>query len=114
MSEPYLFRQNYLRWWKKFDFFNKDAIYAKRGVIALIPPIALTKQPSSSPQLSLKNMLAGLSQEEAMQLFKETFGIQIGKDKGKRPMLPYQDSQDPYEKESDDNLMELTQHLGKS
>ncbi|PIN17194.1 hypothetical protein CDL12_10144 [Handroanthus impetiginosus] len=70
--------------------------------------------PNEDVQLSLKDMLAGLSQEEAMKLFAETFGVQIGKDKGKRPMSPYQDSQDPYEDESDDSLMELTQHLGKS
>ncbi|PIN06178.1 hypothetical protein CDL12_21272 [Handroanthus impetiginosus] len=114
MSEPYLFRQNYLRWWNKFDFFDKEAVYSKRGIIALTPPTAPVNQTQSSPQLSLKDMLAGISQEEAMKLFAETFGVQIGKDKGKRPVSPYQDSQDPYEDESDDSLMELTQHLGKS
>ncbi|PIN13989.1 hypothetical protein CDL12_13386 [Handroanthus impetiginosus] len=115
MTEPYLFRrQNYLRWWNKFDFFDKEAVYSKRGIITLTPPIASIKQTQPAPQLSLKDMLAGLSQEEAMKLFKETFGIQIGKDKGKRPMSPYQDSQDLYEDKSDDSLMELTQHLGKS
>ncbi|PIN16893.1 hypothetical protein CDL12_10452 [Handroanthus impetiginosus] len=103
MTEPYLFRQNYLRWWNKFDFFDKDAVYTKRGAIALTPPTAPAKQSSmqNSPQLSLKDMLAGLSQEEAMKLFTETFGVRI-------------DSQDPYEADSDDSLMELTQHLGKS
>ncbi|PIN15479.1 hypothetical protein CDL12_11880 [Handroanthus impetiginosus] len=95
MTESYLFRQNYLKWWNKFNFFDKEAVYSKRG-------------------LSLKDMLAGLSQEEAMKLFTETFGVQIGKDKGNRPMSSYQDSQDPYEADSDDSLMELTQHLGKS
>ncbi|PIN13057.1 hypothetical protein CDL12_14323 [Handroanthus impetiginosus] len=103
MMEPYLFRQNYLRWWNKFDFFDKEAVYTKRGPTT-----------QSTPQLNLKDMLAGLSQEEAMKLFAETFGVQIGNDKGKRPMSPYQDSQDPYDEESDDSLMELTQHLGKS
>ncbi|PIN17131.1 hypothetical protein CDL12_10209 [Handroanthus impetiginosus] len=99
IMEPYLFRQNYLRWWNKFDFFDKEAVYTKRGVIALTPPTA-PKQPTkqSTPQLSLKDMLAGLSQEEAMKLFAETFG----------------DSQDPYEEENDDSLIELTQHLEKS
>ncbi|PIN08009.1 hypothetical protein CDL12_19418 [Handroanthus impetiginosus] len=107
---------NYLRWWNKFDFFEKDAVYTKRGVITLTPPTAPVKQSSTqnSPQLNLKGMLAGLSQEEAMKLFAETFGVQIGKDKGKRHMSPYQDSQDSYEEDSDDSLMELTQHLGKS
>ncbi|PIN13974.1 hypothetical protein CDL12_13400 [Handroanthus impetiginosus] len=114
ITEPYLFRQNYLRWWNKFDCFDKEAVYTKRGVITLTPPTAPSKQPQSTPQLSLKDMLAGLSQEEAMKLFAKTFGVQIGKDKGKRPMSPYQDSQDPYEEDSDDSLMELTQHLGKS
>ncbi|PIN25602.1 hypothetical protein CDL12_01652 [Handroanthus impetiginosus] len=104
MTEPYLFRQNFLKWWNKFDFFDKEAVYSKRGVIALTPPTAPTKQTQPTPRLS---------QEEAMKLFAETFGVQIEKDKGKRPMSPYQDSQDPYEDESDDSLMELTQHLGK-
>ncbi|PIM97316.1 hypothetical protein CDL12_30215 [Handroanthus impetiginosus] len=45
MMEPYLFRQNYLRWWNKFDFFDKEAVYTKRGVITLTPPTAPTKQP---------------------------------------------------------------------
>ncbi|PIN18668.1 hypothetical protein CDL12_08656 [Handroanthus impetiginosus] len=73
MTEPYLFRQNYLRWWNKFDFFDKKAVYTKRGVIVLTPPTAPMK-----------------------------------------PMSPYQDSQYPCEEDSNDSLMELTQHLGKT
>ncbi|PIN12148.1 hypothetical protein CDL12_15245 [Handroanthus impetiginosus] len=86
MTEPYLFRQNYLKWWNKFDFFDKDAVYTKRGVIALTPPIAPAKQPTpTTPQLSLKDMLAGLSQEEAMKLFAETFGVKLAKTREKDP-----------------------------
>ncbi|PIN25385.1 hypothetical protein CDL12_01870 [Handroanthus impetiginosus] len=95
-SEPYLLRQNFIRWRNKFDFFDKEAVYAKRRIISQIPPAAIKKELSSPgpSEPSLNDLMAGLSQEEAMKLFSETFGFQIGKDKGKGQLSPFQDSQE--------------------